>query len=65
MARDPLLSPESLSERLGGIPIDTIYRWNHQGTGPKALKVGKHLRYRPEDVEAWLDGREAGPGAAT
>lgn len=48
-----LLTPEQLSEFLG-IPVGTIYQWRYTGTGPVALKVGRHLRYRPEDVETWL-----------
>ncbi len=37
------------------VPPKTLYRWNYQGTGPRRLKIGRHVRYRPEDVEAWLD----------
>ncbi|CAN7517998.1 helix-turn-helix transcriptional regulator [Mesorhizobium caraganae] len=25
------------------------------GSGPKYLKIGHQVRYRPEDVEAWLE----------
>jgi excisionase family DNA binding protein len=37
------------------VPVATIYKWRGEGKGPRALKVGKHLRFRPEDVEAYLD----------
>ena len=37
-----------------GVPIATLYQWRHLGTGPKAYRLGKHLRYRQADVEAWL-----------
>jgi predicted DNA-binding transcriptional regulator AlpA len=30
-----------------------VYRWNSDGTGPRRLKIGKHVRYRLVDVEAW------------
>jgi excisionase family DNA binding protein len=53
----PLMSPEGLSEYLGEIPIQTIYRWHHRGDGPRVIKVGRHLRYRPEDVDHWLEER--------
>lgn len=63
---DVLLTPEEVSELLH-IPKKTLYQWSYSHTGPKTLKVGRHLRYRRSDVEAWLDectqprGRRAGP----
>ncbi len=33
--------------------------WRLRHRGPKAVKVGRHLRYRREDVEAWLDNQTA------
>jgi excisionase family DNA binding protein len=50
---DPLLTPEELSERLR-VPVATLYAWRYRGDGPRAVKVGRHLRYRAEDVERWL-----------
>lgn len=38
------------------IPKQTLYRWRYQGSGPQALKVGRHLRFRRADIEAFLDG---------
>jgi predicted DNA-binding transcriptional regulator AlpA len=35
------------------VPVSTVYRWNSDGTGPRRLKIGKHVRYRLVDVEAW------------
>lgn len=37
-----------------GVPVGTLYQWRHLGTGPKAYRLGKHLRYRQADVESWL-----------
>ena len=37
-----------------GVPVATLYQWRHLGTGPRAYRLGKHLRYRQADVEAWL-----------
>ncbi len=31
----------------------TIYTWRAKGEGPRALRVGKHLRFHPDDVRAW------------
>lgn len=54
MALPKLLSPEQLSE-LFELPLATIYRWNYAKTGPQVLRIGRHVRYREKDVEAWLD----------
>ena len=51
-----LLSAEDLSEMLQ-IPVQTIYRWRHRGEGPRPMKVGKYLRFDPEDVTRWLEAR--------
>ena len=39
------------------IPIATLYHWRHRGVGPTSIRVGKHVRYRGRDVEAWLDAQ--------
>ena len=49
-----LWTVQDVSEYLG-VPVATLYQWRTQGLGPAARKVGKHLRYKPEDVEAWFD----------
>lgn len=51
-----LLSPQQLADYLG-VPVATVYRWRHESTGPRGIKVGKHVRYRRGDVEAWLETR--------
>lgn len=50
----PLSSPQALADYLE-VPVATIYRWNHHGTGPTVVRVGRHVRYRRSDVEAWLE----------
>jgi predicted DNA-binding transcriptional regulator AlpA len=47
-------TPEEVAHFLV-VPISTLYRWRTYGTGPKAARVGKHLRYLPSDVLAWLE----------
>jgi predicted DNA-binding transcriptional regulator AlpA len=44
------------------VPVQTLYSWRVRGEGPPALKIGKYLRYRPEDVQRWVDS--LGNGAA-
>jgi excisionase family DNA binding protein len=52
-----LLSPAELADYLN-IPVATLYQWQHRGGGPKFLKVGRHVRYKTRDVEAWLESCE-------
>ncbi|MEU4634236.1 helix-turn-helix domain-containing protein [Micromonospora chalcea] len=41
------------------VPVGTLYQWRHRRTGPRAFKVGRHLRYNPADVRAWLEDQAA------
>jgi predicted DNA-binding transcriptional regulator AlpA len=52
-ATEALLSPESVAAFLS-IPVKTLYQWRYKGVGPRGLRIGRHLRYLPADVEAWL-----------
>ena len=36
------------------IPVHTLYQWRSRGIGPKAARVGRHLRYLPDDVIDWF-----------
>jgi excisionase family DNA binding protein len=54
----PLGTPPEVAAYLG-VPLKTLYEWRYRGEGPTAIRVGRHLRYRWEDVEAWLDSRGA------
>ncbi|MEV4275861.1 helix-turn-helix domain-containing protein [Actinoplanes xinjiangensis] len=40
------------------IPTATLYQWRHRRVGPPAFKVGRHLRYDPAAVRAWLASAE-------
>jgi predicted DNA-binding transcriptional regulator AlpA len=40
-----------------GVPVRTIYYWNATGTGPRRMKIGRTVRYRVADVEAWEQSR--------
>jgi excisionase family DNA binding protein len=57
-ARRELLTVPEVAEMLA-VPVGTLYAWRHKGTGPRALKVGRHLRYRAADVGEWLDSLAA------
>lgn len=53
-----LLSVQDLARYLG-VPVKTIYTWRHRNTGPKGFRVGKHLRFRWDDVQVWVADRIA------
>lgn len=53
------LSPEALAELLD-VPLGAVRKWRHEGTGPAGFRVGKHVRYAREDVDAWIAAQRAG-----
>lgn len=53
MIGEPLLTVNDLAAYLD-VPVKTIYTWRHRSTGPRGIKVGRHLRFRWVDVEMWL-----------
>jgi excisionase family DNA binding protein len=62
---DKLMSLTDVSDMLS-IPVHTLYRWRYRGDGPVGYRVGRHVRYLREAVEAWLEQRSTGaskPGA--
>ncbi|MGC4771981.1 helix-turn-helix transcriptional regulator [Micromonospora sp. DT44] len=42
-----------------GVPVGTLYQWRHRRIGPRASRVGRHLRYDPADVRAWFTDKAA------
>lgn len=55
-----LLTSRQLAELLGFAP-GTIVDWAEAGKVP-AFRVGGRLRFRPSEVEAWLETKRAGDG---
>jgi predicted DNA-binding transcriptional regulator AlpA len=48
-----LWTVDDLSDFLG-VPVGTLYQWRSRGQGPRGYRIGRHLRYDPVDVRAWL-----------
>jgi predicted DNA-binding transcriptional regulator AlpA len=46
--------------RIVGMSLASIRRWRLLRQGPKFLKLGASVRYKPEDVTAWLASRPTG-----
>jgi predicted DNA-binding transcriptional regulator AlpA len=51
---DEVLEPEGVSDFLK-VPEGTLANWRYLGKGPRFVKVGRRVRYRRSDVEAWLE----------
>jgi predicted DNA-binding transcriptional regulator AlpA len=45
------------------ISVLTLRKWRSEGRGPRYVKIGALVRYRPEDVEVWIQSHET-PRAA-
>jgi predicted DNA-binding transcriptional regulator AlpA len=49
--------------RITGLSVASVRRWRLlQEGGPKYIKIGAAVRYRPEDITAWLESRPTGGG---
>lgn len=57
---EALLSEAAAAQRLG-LSIKTLQGWRYRRTGPPYVKVGGAVRYRPTDLEAWLQARTITP----
>lgn len=40
--------------RITGLSIASVRRWRIRRQGPRYLKIGAAVRYRPADLEMWL-----------
>ncbi len=56
---DRLLGIDELAAYIG-VPRQTIYRWRMEGRGPRASKLGRHLRYQRADIDEWLHAQQDG-----
>ncbi|MFE5995213.1 helix-turn-helix domain-containing protein [Streptomyces sp. NPDC056453] len=50
------LTPVDLADLLG-VPVETVYQWRRKRTGPRGFRVGRHLRFDPEDIRAWVQSQ--------
>jgi predicted DNA-binding transcriptional regulator AlpA len=48
--------------RITGMSLASTRRWRLLHKGPKYIKIGAAVRYRPEDISAWLESRPSGGG---
>jgi excisionase family DNA binding protein len=49
-----LMTPDEVAGYLG-VPRQTLLSWRCVGKGPRGIRVGRHLRYRRSDLDAWVE----------
>jgi len=50
--------------RITGLSVASVRRWRLFRQGPRYIKIGAAVRYKPADVSAWLDTRPSAGGTA-
>jgi excisionase family DNA binding protein len=54
-----LFNEHQVAEMLS-VSVSTVRRWRLLRQGPRFLKLGSAVRYRREDMDAWLASRPTG-----
>lgn len=57
------LTPDDLVAMFDLPSVETVYQWRRKRTGPRGFQVGRHLRYDPADVQAWVESLREGAAA--
>ncbi|MBB6403412.1 helix-turn-helix domain-containing protein [Arthrobacter sp. AZCC_0090] len=55
-AGEQWLTPKDICTQLQ-IPEQTFYQWRVKHIGPRAYRIGRHLRISRSDFNAWLSSR--------
>jgi excisionase family DNA binding protein len=59
-----LLNEEEVAKQLH-VSLASVRRWRLERRGPPFIKVGSLVRYKPEEVEAWLGALPTGGSITT
>lgn len=54
---DELLDTDAMASYIGLSPV-TLRKWRMTGDGPRFLRLGRAVRYRKKELDAFLAGRE-------
>jgi predicted DNA-binding transcriptional regulator AlpA len=46
--------------RITRLSVASVRRWRLLRQGPRFIKIGSALRYKPEDIAKWLETRPTG-----
>jgi excisionase family DNA binding protein len=55
-----LMTPQEVADFLA-MPVLTLQTWRAKRKGPRVYRIGRHVRYRREEVEDWLEGQSERP----
>ena len=55
--RDDVLHDESAIAKRLRCEVKTLQAWRTRGGGPPFVKIGRLVRYKAEDVDAWVEAR--------
>ncbi|MFE9641849.1 helix-turn-helix transcriptional regulator [Nocardiopsis alba] len=39
------------------VPPKTLYEWRYKGDGPPSHRIGRYVRYVPDEVRTWVRSR--------
>lgn len=51
---------EKLASRFLSVSQRTLQAWRVAGSGPVYIKMGRAVRYVPEDLQNWINSRRQG-----
>lgn len=37
--------------------VETVCQWRRKRIGPRGFRVGRHLRFDPDDVRTWVESQ--------
>lgn len=60
---DNVLNGKAAAARIGTTE-GTLNTWRYLGKGPKYVKIGRRVVYRPADLDAWLEAHAVTPNSA-
>ena len=55
MNSEKRLLTETQVEEVYGLQVRTLQQWRIRGFGPAFVKVGRSVRYRPADLERFIE----------
>lgn len=53
------MTPEDVSAEIQ-VPVRTLGQWRYERRGPRYHRLGKHVRYRRGDLDAWIASCDTG-----
>lgn len=57
MAKDTLHDTPQAAQYLGDLKPETLEAWRCRGGGPRFVKLGRSVRYRESDLDAFIESR--------